>query len=84
MSGQERDRGWRLLVACARHAAGLADANEVGVAASVIDDWDVAERFASAHGLLPWLARGLSAAGSSDGACVSVIASARASQGSSP
>jgi hypothetical protein len=38
MSAHERIRGWRLLVACARRAAGLADAREVAVAARLIDD----------------------------------------------
>src|SRR5918993_911605 len=79
MSIGERQRSWRLLVACALHAAGLTDASEVGTAASTIDDWSVAERFASAHGLLPWVARGLSAAGMSDGARAPVIASAATS-----
>ena len=79
MSVDARARTWLLLTACARHAAGLAGANEVGVAASMIDDWSVAERLACAHGLLPWLARGLSATRKSDGAWASVIASASTS-----
>jgi hypothetical protein len=79
MTVHERVRSWRLVVACARHAAGLADAREVGVAASLIDDWAGAERRACAHGLLPWLARGLTAAGMTDPACAPVIAAASAS-----
>ena len=49
MTVHDRTRGWRLLVACARHAAGLADAREVVVAAALIDDWRGMERQASAH-----------------------------------
>ena len=63
MSAHERARCWRLLVACARHAAGLAGAREVSVAADLIDDWAGAERRARAHGLLPWLARALTPSG---------------------
>jgi hypothetical protein len=76
MSVHERTRGWRLLAACARHAAGLADAREVGVAATLIDDWAGAERLACAHGLLPWLARGLAAIGMTDGVHAPVVAAA--------
>ena len=79
MTVHDRTRGWRLLVACARHAAGLADAREVAVAAAFIDDWRGMERQASAHGLLPLLARALSEAGMTDGACASVAAAASAS-----
>ena len=79
MSMHERTREWRLLVACARHAAGLADAREVAVAATLIDDWAGAERGACAHGLLPWLARALSETGMADGACAPVVAAAGAS-----
>ena len=79
MSDDERQASWRLLVACARHAAGLADAREVEVTANLIDDWAAAARSASAHGLLPWLARGLSAAGMSDGPRAPLIAAASAS-----
>jgi hypothetical protein len=61
MSAHERARCWRLLVACARHAAGLAGAREISVAAALIDDWAGAERRAGAHGLVPWLARALTA-----------------------
>ena len=78
MSVHERVRCWRLLVACARHAAGLAGAREVGVAAALIDDWPGAARRASAHGLLPWLARALAASGSSDTANAPVSAAASA------
>lgn len=78
MSVHERTRSWQLLVACARHAAGLGDAGAIGVAASLIDDWALAERQASAHGLLPWLARGLTATGMTDGACAPVVAAASA------
>lgn len=79
MSVHDRTRSWRLLVACARHAAGLADTGEIAVAATLIDDWSVAERQACAHGLLPWLARGLAAAGMTDGACTPLHAAASAS-----
>ncbi|MBW8768329.1 MAG: nucleotidyltransferase family protein [Gemmatimonadetes bacterium] len=56
----ERERTWRLLIACARHAAGLTGATEVVSVATTVDDWAHVERRASAHGLLPWLARALS------------------------
>jgi hypothetical protein len=79
MSAHERTREWRLVVACARHAAGLADARGVGAAAALIDDWASVERLASAHGLLPWLARGLSAAGLTDGSHAPIAAAAAAS-----
>jgi len=59
-TGHARERTWRLLVACARHAAGLTDADEVRNTAATVDDWVDVERRASAHGLLPWLARALS------------------------
>ena len=75
----ERTREWRLLVACARHAAGLADARGMAAAASLIDDWASAERLACAHGLLPWLARGLSAAGLTDGPHAPIASAASAS-----
>ena len=78
MSVHERVRCWRLLVACARHAAGLAGAREVGVAAALIDDWAGAERRASAHGLLPWLARALASSGMTGAACAPLIAAAGA------
>jgi Uncharacterised nucleotidyltransferase len=55
-----RECTWRLLIACARHAAGLTDANEVLDAAESVEDWADVERRASAHGLVPWLARALS------------------------
>jgi len=55
-----RERTWRLLIACARHAAGLASATEVDDVAAAIDDWTHAEHRAAAHGLVPWLARALS------------------------
>jgi len=77
-----RERAWRLLLACARHAAGLASAREVVDVATTIDDWAHVERRASAHGLVPWLARALSPR---DGApCdehASIIAAANASAG---
>ncbi|HKP15231.1 MAG TPA: nucleotidyltransferase family protein [Gemmatimonadaceae bacterium] len=76
MSTHERTRSWRLLVACARHAAGLADTREVALAARLIDDWAAAERLACAHGLLPWLARALSDASLSGGAYAPVVAAA--------
>lgn len=79
MSAHERTREWRLVVACARHAAGLADARGIAAAAALIDDWASAERLACAHGLLPWLARGLSAAGLTDGPHASIAATATAS-----
>ena len=78
MSAHERARCWRLLVACARHAAGLAGAREVGVAAGLIDDWPGVERRASAHGLLPWLAHALRSSGPCDAACERVVAAASA------
>jgi hypothetical protein len=77
-----RERTWRLLIACARHAGGLTGAAEVCDAAMAIDDWADVERRASAHGLLPWLARALS---QGDGAPSSehalIIAAAGASAG---
>ena len=79
MSVHERTREWRLLVACARHAAGLADARGIAAAAALIDDWASAERLACAHGLLPWLARGLSAAGMTGGAHAPIADAAAAS-----
>ena len=79
MNVHERARSWKLLVACARHAAGLADVHEIAVAATLIDDWSVAERQACAHGLLPWLARGLTATGMSGGARASLVSAASAS-----
>jgi hypothetical protein len=80
MSVHERTREWRLLVACARHAAGLADARGTAAAAALIEDWAGVERLASAHGLLPWLARGLSAVGMPDAACAPIAdAAARSS-----
>ena len=79
MSVHERARSWRLLVACARHAAGLAEAREVGVAAALVDDWAGTERRACSHGLLPWLARGLSSSGMADAACAPVFAASAAS-----
>ena len=78
MSVHERIRHWRLLVACARHAAGITGAREVGVAAELIDDWAAAERLASAHGLLPWLARSLASSGMPGAACAPVIDAASA------
>ena len=78
MSVHDRTREWHLLVACARHAAGLADAREVATSARRIDDWTGAQRQASAHGLLPWLARALSETGMTDGACAPVVAAASA------
>ena len=79
MSVHERTRSWRLLVACARHAAGLADVHEIAVAATLIDDWTLAERQACTHGLLPWLARGLTAAGMVEETHGPVVAAASAS-----
>jgi hypothetical protein len=79
MSVHERTREWRLVVACARHAAGLADARGIAAAAALIDDWAGAERLACAHGLLPWLARGLSAAGPTEDAHGLVASAAGAS-----
>jgi hypothetical protein len=73
---------WRLLIACARHAAGLASATDVRDAATTVDDWADVERRASAHGLVPWLARALT---QSDGAAseehASIVAAANASTG---
>jgi hypothetical protein len=77
-----RGRTWRLLIACARHAAGLASATEVRDAAATVDDWTEVERRASAHGLVPWLARALPQAdGASSDAHAPLIASANASAG---
>jgi hypothetical protein len=77
-----RGRTWRLLIACARHAAGLARATEVRDAATTVDDWADVERRASAHGLVPWLARALTRP---DGAVseehASVVGAANASAG---
>ena len=78
MSAHERVRCWRLLVACARHAAGLAGAREVGVAAALIDHWPDVSRRASAHGLLPWLARALGSSGVSSAGCEPLMAAAGA------
>lgn len=61
-----RERTWRLLVACARHAAGLRGVEDVIDVAATIDDWSEVERRASAHGLVPWLARALSHAAAED------------------
>ena len=79
MSVHERTRAWRLTVACARRAAGVGDARDVGIAATLVDDWAAAERLACTHGLLPWLARGLTESGEVDGAAAPVIAAASAS-----
>ena len=79
MSVHERTREWRLLVACARCAAGVADEHGIGAAAALIDDWASAERLACAHGLLPWLARGLAAAGMTEGPHAPIAAAAVAS-----
>lgn len=71
---------WRLLVACARHAAGLTNATEVLEAAESIDDWSDVERRASAHGLVPWLARALSQSnGASNDSHASIVAAANVS-----
>jgi hypothetical protein len=78
MSVHERTREWRLLVACARNAAVVADVRGVAGAAALIDDWASAERLACAHGLLPWLARGLAAAGMTEGAHAPIAAAAAA------
>ena len=78
MSIHERVRHWRLLVECARHAAGLTSAREVGAAAALIDDWAAAERLASVHGLLPWLARALASSGMPGAACEPLIGAASA------
>jgi hypothetical protein len=71
-----RARTWRLLVACARHAAGIGGVAEVVAAAEEIDDWELVERRARAHGLLPWLARTLADGGVADGARAPVAAAA--------
>ena len=77
-----RERTWRLLIACARHAAGLTSAAEVGDVATAIEDWTHAERRASAHGLVPWLARALAPGdGAPSDAHASIIAAANASAG---
>ncbi len=77
-----RARTWRLLVACARHAAGLTDASEVLDAATAVDDWVDAERRASAHGLVPWLARALSQGdGAENESHAAILAAANASAG---
>jgi hypothetical protein len=77
-----RERTWRLLIACARHAAGLTSATEVRDVATAIDDWTHVERRASAHGLVPWLGRALA---QGDGAVsdghASILAAANASAG---
>jgi len=75
-----RERTWLLLVACARHAAGLTDADEVLGVAATIDDWADVQRRASAHGLVPWLARALSPGdGAEHEAHASIVAAANAS-----
>jgi hypothetical protein len=71
-----RARTWRLLVACARRAAGIGDVGEVAAAAEAIDDWDEVRRRAEAHGLLPWLARALFEGGIADGARAPIAAAA--------
>jgi hypothetical protein len=63
VAARARERTWRLLIACARHAAGLTGATEVLDVATTIDDWADVTRRAAAHGLLPWLARALSQSG---------------------
>lgn len=68
-----RPRTWRLLIACARHAARLGDARAVDAAAAEITDWDDAADRAREHGLLPWLARSLTVVGLADGARTTVI-----------
>jgi hypothetical protein len=77
-----RERTWRLLIACARHAAGLTSATEVRDVATAIDDWTHVERRATAHGLVPWLGRALA---QGDGAVsdghASILAAANASAG---
>jgi len=79
-SAGTRGRTWRLLIACARHAAGLTDASEVGDVAATINDWAHVERRASAHGLVPWLARALAQGAPSD-EHAPIIAAANASAG---
>ncbi|HEX7980633.1 MAG TPA: nucleotidyltransferase family protein [Gemmatimonadaceae bacterium] len=77
-----RGHTWRLLIACARHAAGLTSAPEVSQVADAIDDWAHVERRASAHGLVPWLARALSQDGfAPGGGHASIVAAANASAG---
>jgi hypothetical protein len=79
-SPRARERTWRLLVACGRHAAGLTNADEVRGVAETIGDWADVERRASAHGLVPWLARALSPAdGVQNEAHASIIVAANAS-----
>jgi hypothetical protein len=77
-SAHTRAHTWHLLVACARHAAGLGDAQDVLDAASAIDDWAEVTRQAAAHGLVPWLARALSH-GDADEAHAPIVAAANAS-----
>jgi hypothetical protein len=74
-----RGRTWRLLVACARHAAGLTDASEVLHTATTVDDWADVERRAAAHGLIPWLARALAQGDADDESHASIVAAASAS-----
>ena len=77
-----RERTWRLLIACARHAAGLTSATEVLDAATAVDDWADVEQRASAHGLVPWLARALSQGdGAANASHATIIAAANASAG---
>ena len=77
-----RERTWQLLVACARHAAGLTSAGEVRDAAMMVDDWADVERRASAHGLVPWLARALTPGdGASSEVHAPLIAAANVSAG---
>jgi hypothetical protein len=77
-----REQTWRLLIACARHAAGLTSASEVLGVATTVDDWTHVERRASAHGLVPWLARALAQGDAlPSGEHASIIAAAHASAG---
>ena len=53
------DAGWLLAISCARHAAGIADATEVGDAAARVTDWPAALGIARDQRLDALLARAL-------------------------
>ena len=82
VAASARARTWRLLIACARHAAGLTSTAELLHVATTVEDWADVERRASAHGLLPWLGRALSrGAGAPSLEHASIVAAANVSAG---
>jgi hypothetical protein len=58
-AGTERRRAWKLMLACARHAAGASDAASVARASAKVHDWALALSIAADQGLLLLLARAL-------------------------